>query len=361
MSLKKIKADCINLLKNLISIPSFSRQEKETGDLIQRFFEKRNILVKRVGNNIIVRTKNWNANKKTILLNSHHDTVKPSKGYTRDPFQPEVVGRKLYGLGSNDAGGSLVALIATFLYFYEQPIKYNLIFVASAEEEISGSQGIAAVRDLIQPIDLGIIGEPTQMRMAIAEKGLMVIDGTAEGKSGHAAREEGINAIYIALKDIEWIRNYTFPKESPVLGKTKMTVTQIQAGSQHNVVPDFCQFVIDIRSNEAYNNQEIFQFLQKNTTAQLKARSFRLNSSKIDLEHPIVKKGISLGLDYYGSPTLSDQALLPFTTLKIGCGKSARSHTPDEFIFIDEIEKGIDIYIELLNDLNLDSVGTETY
>lgn len=346
-----IKEDCIDLLKKLIVTPSFSRQENETCVIISDFFEMKNIPVQRIGNNVIVRSKYWSAKNKTILLNSHHDTVKPAKTYTRDPFRADIEDGKLYGLGSNDAGGSLVALIAVFLHFYEVDWGYNLILVASAEEEISGPNGIAAVRDIIAPIDLGIIGEPTQMRMAIAEKGLMVIDGEAKGKSGHAARNEGINAIYIALKDINWLGQYEFPKVSPLLGKTKISVTQIEAGTQHNVVPDSCKFVIDVRTNEAYSNQEVFEFLQANVASTLCARSFRLNSSKIDLLHPIVQKGIAMGLEYYGSPTLSDQALLPFTTIKIGCGKSARSHTADEFILIKEIKEGIDIYVALLTGL----------
>jgi len=348
-----IKEEVIALLKKLIATPSFSREEQQTGDLIELFFRKKSLLPQRIGNNILVRSKHWSAAKPTILLNSHHDTVKPASGYTKDPFSPEVSDGKLYGLGSNDAGGSLVALIATFLHLYEQKLPYNLLLVASAEEEISGPNGIAAVRDTISPIALGIIGEPTQMRMAIAEKGLMVVDGEAKGESGHAARDEGNNALYIALKDIDWLKNYELEKVSDVLGKTKMTVTQIQAGTQHNVVPDSCKFVIDIRTNEEYSNEEVFELIQKNTESELTARSFRLNSSKIALTHPIVLKGKALGLPHYGSPTLSDQALLPFTTIKIGCGKSARSHTANEFIYLKEIEEGIGVYLQLLEGLIL--------
>ncbi len=351
---KTIIEESIQLLSQLIATESLSRKEDKTADLIQYFFEKKGVKTERINNNIIARSKKWTAEQPTILLNSHHDTVKPASGYTKDPFNPEITNGILYGLGSNDAGGSLVALIATFLHLHKQPnLGYNLIFVASAEEEISGPNGIAAVRDKIAPIDLGIIGEPTQMRMAIAEKGLMVIDGEAIGKSGHAAREEGINAIYIALKDIDWIQNHEFEKVSEVLGKTKMTVSQIQAGTQHNVVPDSCKFVIDIRTNEEYENEKVFNFLQKNTQSNLKARSFRLNSSKIGLDHPIVRRGLALGRPYYGSPTLSDQALLPFTTIKIGCGKSERSHTADEFIYLKEIEEGVGIYLALLDGLVL--------
>ncbi len=349
----RIKEESIELLTKLISTPSLSRQEQDTGDLIELFFKKQGLQPQRIGNNIIVQSKHWSTSKPTILLNSHHDTVKPASGYTKNPFHPEISNGKLYGLGSNDAGGSLVALIATFLHIYEQALPYNLLLVASAEEEISGPNGIAAVRDHIAPIALGIIGEPTQMRMAIAEKGLMVVDGEAKGESGHAAREEGVNALYIALKDIDWLKNYEFEKTSNVLGKTKMTVTQIAAGTQHNVVPDTCTFVIDIRTNEEYSNEEVFHIIQEHTESKLTARSFRLNSSKIALDHPFVLKGKALGLAHYGSPTLSDQALLPFTTIKIGCGKSARSHTADEFIYLKEIEEGIDIYLKLLTGFHL--------
>jgi len=348
---KTITQDCIGLLTKLIATPSLSRKEEATGDLIAFFLNKNGVSPERIGNNILARSKQWSPAKPTILLNSHHDTVKPASGYTKDPFHPEISNGKLYGLGSNDAGGSLVALMATFLHLQEQDLPYNLLFVASAEEEISGPNGIAKVREQIAPIALGIIGEPTQMRMAIAEKGLMVVDGEAKGESGHAAREEGINALYLALKDIDWIKNYHFDKVSEVLGSSKMTVTQIEAGTQHNVVPDKCTFVIDVRTNEEYSNQEVFDILQEHTESELKARSFRLNSSKIALDHPIVQKGLSMGLSYYGSPTLSDQALLPFTTLKIGCGKSARSHTANEFIYLKEIEDGIAIYLQLLDRL----------
>jgi len=349
----RIKEEAIELLKKLISTPSLSKQEQATGDLIELFFKKHGLVPQRIGNNIIAQSKFWSDGKPTILLNSHHDTVKPASGYTKDPFHPEISNGKLFGLGSNDAGGSLVALVATFLHLYEQNLPYNLLLVASAEEEISGPNGIAAVRDQIAPIALGIIGEPTQMRMAIAEKGLMVVDGEAKGESGHAAREEGINALYIALKDIDWLKKYEFEKTSQVLGKTKMTVTQITAGTQHNVVPDTCKFVIDIRTNEEYSNEEVFNIIQEHTKSTLTARSFRLNSSKIALTHPFVIKGKAIGLAHYGSPTLSDQALLPFTTIKIGCGKSARSHTANEFIYLKEIEEGIEIYLRLLTGFSL--------
>lgn len=351
--LQILKSDSINLLQQLIAIPSFSKEEDQTADYIQAFFQKKSMPTFRQGNNVWMKNKYWNESLPTILLNSHHDTVRPVKGWTKNPHEPIIENSsKLYGLGSNDAGGCLVSLLATFLFFYEkEELPYNIIFAATAEEEISGKNGIASVVETFGEIDFGIIGEPTQMQMAIAEKGLMVVDGIAHGKAGHAAREEGVNAIYEVLQDLEWIKNYEFEQVSNLLGKTKMTVTQINAGTQHNVVPDTCNFVIDVRTNEAYSNQEVFDILQNHLKSEVKARSFRLNSSKIELTHPLVQSGLALGLNYFGSPTLSDQALLSFPTLKIGCGDSARSHTADEFIYLKEIEEGIDTYIQLLEKL----------
>ncbi len=349
-----LKQDAIQLLKLLIACPSFSKEEDKTASILADFFQKQGIATQRKGNNIWARNRHWDEQKPTILLNSHHDTVQPVSGWTKNPFEPVVENGKLYGLGSNDAGGSLVALIASFLDFYnKQGLPFNLILAVTAEEEISGKNGIASILESLGKIAVGIIGEPTQMRMAVAEKGLMVVDAVAKGVAGHAARDEGVNAIYRALQDIEWIQNYSFEKQSKLLGEVKLTVTQIEAGRQHNVVPDSCHFVIDVRTNEAYSNREVFEVLQENCKADLKARSFRLNSSKIELTHPLVQRGLSLGLDYFGSPTLSDQALLPFPTLKIGCGKSARSHTADEFIQLSEIEAGMEIYIKLLQDLQI--------
>lgn len=346
----------IELLQRLISTPSFSREEDKTAELINNFLNNQGIATHRKGNNVWAKSQYWSDNLPTILLNSHHDTVKPAKGYTRNPFDPTIEKGILYGLGSNDAGGSLVALIAVFVHFYtKKNLPFNLIIAATAEEEISGKNGIASILDDLGKLDLGIIGEPTQMRMAIAEKGLMVIDGCAKGKSGHAAREEGINALYIAMEDIQWVKNCELDQVSDLLGKTKMSVTQVTAGTQHNVVPDHCNFVIDVRTNEHHSNEMVFNFLQKNTQSELKARSFRLNSSGIALDHPIVKKGLVMNLPYYGSPTLSDQALINgIPTIKIGCGKSERSHTADEFIYINEIEKGIETYINLLEGLILE-------
>lgn len=287
------------------------------------------------------------------MLNSHHDTVKPVNGWTRDPFSPSIEDGILYGLGSNDAGGPLVSLIATFCYFYDKKLPFNLILAATAEEEISGANGIASLLPELPPIQVGIVGEPTMMQMAVAEKGLMVIDAIAHGKAGHAARNEGINAIYIALEDIQTIRRFKFDKTSELLGDVKMTVTQIEAGTQHNVVPDICKFVIDVRSNECYSNAQIYELIQEKVQSELKPRSFRLNSSGISLKHPLILRGSNLGLSYYGSPTLSDQALMPFETLKIGPGDSARSHTANEYIKLSEIQDGIDTYIALLSDLKL--------
>ena len=347
--------EIISLLQHLIATPSFSREEDKTAAIIQNFFIEKNIPTERIGNNIIVKNKYYSENPKVpvVLLNSHHDTVKPVNGWTRDPFSADIIDGKLYGIGSNDAGGALVSLIATFCFFYDKKLPFNLILAATAEEEISGAKGIASILPNLPPITVGIVGEPTLMQMAVAEKGLMVIDGIAHGKAGHAARNEGVNAIYNALKDIEKIKNFSFEKKSELLGEVKMTVTQIEAGTQHNVVPDTCKFVIDIRSNECYSNAEIFEILQKQVESELKPRSFRLNSSKIALNHPLILRGIEMGLSHYGSPTLSDQALMPFDTLKIGPGDSARSHTADEFIFVNEIEEGIKTYIGLLENLNL--------
>jgi acetylornithine deacetylase len=343
----------VELLQQLIQTPSFSREEDQTAELIHRFFQKKDIPCKRQGNNLWAFNQHYSEDKPTILLNSHHDTVKPVQGWQRDPFKPNLEGDYLYGLGSNDAGGPLASLLATFVHFYDKKeLPFNLVMAATAEEEISGPNGIASILDQLGQIDVAIVGEPTSLDMAIAEKGLMVIDGEAKGKSGHAAREEGINAVYIALQDIDWIRNYQFEKVSPLLGPVKMSVTQISAGYQHNVVPDSCKFVIDLRSNECYSNQELFAILQEHTQSELKARSFRLNSSGIPPDHPLVKAGLKMGMTTYGSPTLSDQALIPYPSLKLGPGDSARSHTADEFIKLSEIKRGIKTYVSLLSGLS---------
>jgi len=345
--------EAITLLQALIQIPSFSKEEDKTADVLEKFLQDKNLSVQRQGNNVWVKSLENASNKTVILLNSHHDTVKPNASYTRDPFAPDIEDGKLFGLGSNDAGGPLVALLFTFLKLMEKEQAYDLIFAATAEEEISGKNGIASILPKLGIIDLGIVGEPTLCQMAVAEKGLMVLDGTAKGKAGHAAREEGINSIYEILPDLQWFKDYEFPKVSPTLGKVKMSVTQINAGTQHNVVPDACKFVVDVRSTEQYSNEEIFEIIQRHVKSDMQARSFRLNSSGIAATHPVIQRGQHLGLEAYGSPTLSDQALMPFTTLKIGPGDSARSHTADEFIYINEIEKGIATYVALLDGLVL--------
>ncbi len=350
--MEQIVQDAIQLLKKLIATPSFSREEAETADLIEAFFREHGISSQRQGNNIWALSKHWDKARPTLLLNSHHDTVKPAAGWKRGPFMPAVEDDYLYGLGSNDAGAPLVALIATFLHFYKaETLSFNLIIAATAEEEISGPNGIASILEALPDISLGIIGEPTHMQLAIAERGLMVIDAVAKGKAGHAAREEGLNAIYLAMQDISWIRQFQFDKISPTLGPVKATVTQIEAGAQHNIVPDNCRYVIDVRTQECYTNEEVFDILQTHTVAELKARSFRLNPSGIPLEHPIVKAAKKLGIPTFGSPTLSDQALCPFPTVKIGPGDSARSHTADEYIRLSEIEQGIKGYIRLIREL----------
>ncbi|HAS41398.1 MAG TPA: acetylornithine deacetylase [Microscillaceae bacterium] len=344
----------VNLLKQLIATQSFSREEDKTADILEEFIKQQGLVPQRQGNNVWVKSASFTEGKPTILLNSHHDTVKPVKGWKRDPFEPTEEEGVIYGLGSNDAGASLVSLLATFTHLNALPdLPYNLIYAATAEEEVSGKNGIASILSNLGKIDLGVVGEPTQMQMAIAEKGLIVIDAEAKGKAGHAARNEGENAIYKAMQDIQWIQSYQFPKISEWLGPIKATVTQIEAGYQHNVVPDSCKFVIDVRTQECYSNQEVLDILQQHTQSELKARSLRLNSSGIPLDHPMVQRGKSLGLSTYGSPTLSDQALMPFTTIKIGVGDSARSHTADEYIKRPEIEQGIDLYIQLLEDLKL--------
>lgn len=343
----------ISLLKELIATPSFSKEEDETAGILCRFIGTRNIAHARVGNNVYALNKYYDTSKPSILLNSHHDTVKPNKGYTFDPFSPFEKDGKIFGLGSNDAGGCLVSLLAVFLYFYErQDAKYNVIFAASAEEEISGVNGIELVLPYLGKIDCGIVGEPTKLEMAVAERGLMVIDCTAEGRAGHAARNEGENALYKAVDDISWIRGYKFEKVSPLLGESRLTVTIIGTeNQQHNVVPSQCKFVIDVRVNELYTFEEILDALQKNLKSKFKPRTTRMKSTSIALDHPLVKAGIALGRGYYGSPTTSDKALMPFPTLKMGPGDSARSHTADEYIYIDEIKEGIETYIKLVNQL----------
>lgn len=350
---EQLYTGAVDLLKQLISTPSFSKEENDTAEILTAFFEKHHVQYARVGNNVYAKNKYYDVNKPSVLLNSHHDTVKPNKGYTMDPFTPVEKDGKLFGLGSNDAGGCLVSLIATFLHFYEaQNTQYNVVFAASAEEEISGVNGIELVLPYLGHIDFGIVGEPTKLEMAVAERGLMVIDCVAPGRAGHAARKEGENALYNAIDDINWIRNYHFEKVSPLLGESMLTVTVIETeNKQHNVVPAQCKFVIDVRVNELYTFEEILDALKANLKSSFKPRTTRMKSTSIALDHPLVKAGMALGKGYYGSPTTSDKALMPFPTLKMGPGDSARSHTADEFIYLDEIKDGITTYIKLVDQI----------
>ena len=342
--------DAVELLKSLIATESFSRQEENTAALIKSFLKKNNIDFFQEQNNIWAFNKHFRPELPTILLNSHHDTVKPNKDWTKNPFIPVVADGKLYGLGSNDAGGCLVSLIATFRHFYDQEIlAYNLVLAATAEEEVSGVNGLELIIPQLGPLAFAIVGEPTQMHLAIAEKGLLVLDCLAKGTSGHAAREEGENAIYKALPDIHWFQHFKFPAESEFLGPMKMTVTVIKAGTQHNVVPNSCEFTVDVRVTDVYTNEEVLEIIKKHVSCEVKPRSVRLKPSRISKEAPIVQAGIALGRQLYGSPTTSDQALLSVPSLKLGPGDSARSHTADEFIYLSEIEEGIQLYIQLLN------------
>jgi acetylornithine deacetylase len=341
--------NAVALLKELISIPSFSKEEHGTAGAISKFLALRSIEHSWVANNIYALNKHFDPSKPTLLLNSHHDTVKPNKGYTLDPFTPVEKDGKLYGLGSNDAGGALVSLIACFLHYYEKEgMAYNIVLAATAEEEISGPNGIEYTLKYIPAPDCAIVGEPTLLNMAIAERGLMVLDCMAKGRSGHAARNEGENAISKAVKDIEWFSNYSFPKVSSLLGPVKMTVTVIETDNKaHNVVPDSCRFVADIRVNECYSFEEVLDTIKQHVTSEFAPRSLRMRSSIIEESHPLVAAGLKLGRTVYGSPTTSDKALIPCPALKLGPGDSARSHTADEFIFIDEIRQGIDLYIKI--------------
>jgi acetylornithine deacetylase len=352
-TINKLQDDAIGLLKKLIATPSFSREEDRTSEILEKFFLDRNIPINKHLYNVWAVNKFFDKSKPTLLLNSHHDTVKPNSQYTRDPFKPAIEEGKLYGLGSNDAGGSLVSLIAAFLYFYDkEDLKYNLILAASAEEEISGPNGIEVLLKQLGTVDCAIVGEPTQMQMAVAERGLMVLDCIAKGKAGHAARKEGENAIYKAISDINWFTSYKFSKISDLLGPVNMDVTVIETDNKaHNVVPAQCKFVVDIRVNEQYSFEEVFAVIKENIQSEAKARSFRLRSTSIALDHPLVKAGLYLGRTYYGSPTTSDKALMFFPSLKMGPGDSGRSHSADEYIFTDEIKEGIVLYIKLLEQI----------
>lgn len=340
----------IALLHDLISIQSFSSEEDPTAKRIEQWFVEHEIPTKRENNNVYAFNAAYDPSKPTLLLNSHHDTVKPNSAYTKDPFHPHVEDGKLYGLGSNDAGGALVSLMALFTHYYDHPNpKYNLIIAATAEEESSGPLGLNSLLKTLPPIDVAIVGEPTLMQLAIAEKGLVVFDGKVKGTASHAAHPNADNPLLKLPAVIEWLNNFTFEKESEVLGPVKLTLTQINAGKQHNVVPAQVDLVIDVRVNDCYSNQEIVALLQKEAPLELTPRSIDLNSSSIPEEHPLVQAGIALGRETYGSPTLSDQAKLSCPSLKLGPGDSTRSHTADEFIYVHEIEEGIALYIDLLN------------
>lgn len=351
MEISALQENALELLKNLIQTPSFSKEEDKTAELLEAWFNKEGIPFERHLNNVWARNKFFDKNKPTLLLNSHHDTVKPNSAYTRDPFKATVEEGKLYGLGSNDAGGCLVSLLATFTWFYQaEDLNYNIIFAGTAEEEINGENGIACMLPVMPEIHVAIVGEPTLMNLAIAEKGLIVFDAKVKGTPSHAAHPNDDNAIYKTAEVLNWFEKFKFPKVTEALGKVKLTVTQIKAGSQHNVVPAHVDLVIDVRVTDAYSNAEINQILQKKAPVdEITARSLRLNSSSIPEDHELVKAGVSLGMETYGSPTLSDQAMLNCPSLKLGPGDSTRSHSADEFIYVKEVEEGIEKYIRLLD------------
>ena len=347
--------EVISLLERLIKTPSISRDESAVADIIWDEFLRLGFQPLRKGNNVWAEAWAYDAGKPTILLDAHLDTVKPVAGWVRDPFTPSVEGERLYGLGSNDTGASLVSLIATFVRLARSEQPYNLICLASAEEEVTGIGGVRMVLEELPTIDFAIVGEPTQMHPAVAERGLMVFDCVARGVSGHAARQEGVNAIYKAMEDIEWFRSYTFPRISPMLGPVKMSVTGIEAGTQHNVIPAECRFVVDVRVNECYQNEELLALVREQVHSEVTPRSTHLSSSFISLDHPAVKRLKTLGRVPFASPTMSNQAVMPFTTLKLGPGDSARSHTADEYIQLSEIEQAMEIYYDLLNGLKIKS------
>ena len=342
-------SDAVELLKKLIATPSVSRNEKDAADIMEQTIRSYGFEPQREANNIWIIDPHYDESLPTLLLNAHIDTVKPVTSWTRDPFSPDVEDGVLYGLGSNDCGGGLCSLLQIFRMLIQKPQHYNLIYLASAEEEVSGKDGITRALPLLPHIDLAIVGEPTGMNPAVAEKGLMVLDVIAHGKSGHAARNEGVNAIYEALDDMRWIRDYKFEKVSEFLGPTKMTLTVVNAGTQHNVIPDKCTMLVDIRTNEFYDNEEVFEFIRQHLKSEVKAHSFRLKSSRIDPEHPLIKKCVAMGMKPFGSPTLSDQALMHFPSFKLGPGESSRSHSANEFIRISEIRDAIAKYETLLD------------
>lgn len=345
--------EATDLLKTLIAIPSLSRNERDAADALAKFLTANGIAHERIGNNIVCKAPECHADRPTLLLNAHIDTVRPADGWTRPPFEPALEGDRLYGLGSNDCGGGLVSLLQAFRILTKKEQPYNLIYAVSAEEEVSGANGFPLMLPRLPKIEVAIVGEPTGMQPAVAEKGLMVVDVAVSGQAGHAARNEGINAIYKAIDQIQWLRNYHFPKVSPTLGEMRMTTTIINAGTLHNCVPDRCNYTIDIRTTDCYTNQEVLDFLTAQLDAEVKARSTRLGSSHISEKHPLVKRCKELGLSPFGSPTLSDQALMPWPSLKLGPGESARSHSADEFITITEINDAISTYVTLLDGLQI--------
>ena len=350
MTTNELSNQAIELLKNLIATPSFSTEEEGTAKHIENWFQSHDIPFKRENNNIWAFNKYFEEGKPLLLLNSHHDTVKPNNAYTKDPFDPHIEDGKLYGLGSNDAGGCLVSLLATFAHFYDKKdLKYNIVIVASAEEENSGPNGLNSVLKSLPEVAVAIVGEPTLMNLAIAEKGLVVFDGIIKGTPSHAAHPNDDNAIYNSIDVLQWFKDFEFKKESEVLGKVKMTVTQVNAGKQHNVVPSEVAIVVDVRVNDCYSNEEINTILQEQAPCEMTARSLRLNSSSIPADHALVKAGIEIGRETYGSPTLSDQAVLYCSSLKLGPGDSTRSHSANEFIYVNEIHQGIEIYIKILD------------
>lgn len=349
MTQEEYVSDAVDLLKKLITTPSVSRNEKEVADIMEQTIRKYGFEPHREANNIWIIAPHYDESRPTLLLNAHIDTVKPVASWTRNPFSPDVEEGVLYGLGSNDCGGGLCSLLQIFRMLTAKPQQYNLIYLASAEEEVSGKDGITRALPLLPHIDLAIVGEPTGMNPAVAEKGLLVLDVIAHGKSGHAARNEGVNAIYEALDDMRWIRDYKFEKVSEFLGPTKMTLTVVNAGTQHNVIPDKCTMLVDIRTNEFYDNEEVYEFICQHLKSEVKAHSFRLKSSRIDPSHPLIRKCVAMGMKPFGSPTLSDQALMHFPSFKLGPGESSRSHSADEFIKISEIADAIAKYKELLD------------
>ena len=349
MKQEQYVSDAVELLKKLIATPSVSRNEKDAADIMEQTIRSYGFEPQREANNLWIIDPHYDESRPTLLLNAHIDTVKPVASWSRDPFSPDVEDGVLYGLGSNDCGGGLCSLLQIFRMLTEKPQSYNLIYLASAEEEVSGKDGITRALPLLPHIDLAIVGEPTGMNPAVAEKGLMVLDVIAHGKSGHAARNEGVNAIYEALDDMCWIRDYKFEKVSEFLGPTKMTLTVVNAGTQHNVIPDKCTMLVDIRTNEFYDNEEVYEFIRQHLKSEVKAHSFRLKSSRIDPEHPLIRKCVAMGMKPFGSPTLSDQALMHFPSFKLGPGESSRSHSANEFIRISEIRDAIAKYETLLD------------